>query len=529
MSRKAQLGVFLAIFFAVLLGTSREVPWSDAKQLHQVAEGIAFRGEIDIQVRTVLFRDGKSYALHPFLASAVHVPGAFIQRHVGERWPDWQRQHARALTSHLGPALCAAVAGVYFLRLLLLLGLSPVGASLATILMAFGTMVAVYARSPYSEIVQTACFLAFFYHLLSTSLRPRAGAAVLLGLWAGLLLNTKAIFLLSFPGAVAFLVARQLRGLGAKRVAILLGWAALGLLPGILTMAWYNHARTGDVTNIGYPIGRQSKSEFVEAMFLGLWGLFFSPNKSVFLYSPPLVAAMFALPRALRVRKDWLVALAFTAAPVVMFYGKFVFWSGDWCWGPRYILFTVPLLLLPLTFVLDEALVARRRLLLAGLAGVFAVGFAVQVLGAAFYWDHPVRMAREARTRWLGEPNRSGAISRDSGGNCDPCYEDFYPLQWVSALQPIELNYWMLGHVLRDHPWEVAEADAPWHRYTTLKLDVRASYQRLRLDWWFLDFDADPFRGPGRVLLGLMAIGLVAGGGLWARGCGNRAPRPPAV
>jgi hypothetical protein len=513
LGRKGQLGVFLAVFFAVLVGDGREVPWSDAKQIHQVAEAIAFRGALDVPVQTGLVREGKNYATHPIVASAIHLPGAVIQRVVGG-----QDHRARAFTSHLGPALAAGVAALYFLRLLLLLGLSPLGASLATVLMSFGTMVAVYARYPHPEIVETACFVAFFYHLLASTMRPGVREALLVGLWAGLLLNTKEIFVLSLPGAIAYVAASRWRELGPRRIAALVGWIGLGLVPAAIVMAWYNHARTGALTGFGRPPGAAARDLFVEPMWLGFWGLFFSPNKSLFIFNPPVALSLLALPRALRWRKDWLWALLLTAAPVVMVYCRSVFGSGAWGWGPRHLVFLVPLLLVPAAHLLDDALAARRTALLGAVAAACLVGLSVQVLGSMLYWDHPNRMAQEARTRWLGSPNRGGALTPESGGRCDPCYEDHLPLQWIAAFQPVALNYWMARHVLAKSPFEVAEKDAPWHRYTTLRLDVRDAYARARIDWWFNDYQRAPHRLPGRVLLGVVVAGLLAGIALWSAG-----------
>jgi hypothetical protein len=92
-----------------------------------------------------------------------------------------------------------------------------------------------------------------------------------------------------------------------------------------------------------------------------------------------------------------------------------MFWSGDWCWGPRYLLFMVPVLLLPAVLALDHLLGARRRVAVVAAGSFFAVGLFVQVLGNAFYWDHFIRISQEARSRWLGSPNRAGAASVDRG------------------------------------------------------------------------------------------------------------------
>jgi hypothetical protein len=70
--------------------------------------------------------------------------------------------------------------------------------------------------------------------------------------------------------------------------------------------------------------------------------------------------------------------------------------------------------------------------------------------------------------------------------------------------------------VWRGDRWDGAEADAPWHRYTRLRLNIADSYQRARLDWWFLDF-VPRFAATGRALLGLMVLGMMAALAGWWR------------
>ena len=521
MTPRQQLGLVLTLFSLTLLVGSREPPWNDARQIHEVAESLVERGSVAVLTPTTLAHGGRFYALHPLLPSLIHVPGALAARVMVSLWPrdEWT---IRAMTSHLGPALLGALCCLLFAQLCVELGVRGRVASLAAILLGCATMVAVYARTPWSEITQAAAFAGFFLWLVRACRAPGRRAALWLGVWAGLLVNAKAVFVLALPGAALFLAASLARTHGRPAVLRLLGWAALGALPFALLFLWYNHARTGSLFDTGYALPGQTGRAYDEALLTGLYGLFLSLGKSVFLYSPPLIASAFALPHAWRTRpRAWLVALLATAGPVVVLYAKSSFWSGDWCWGPRYLLFLVPAALLPLVFAFDDALAlpARRRLAL-GVGGlVLAAGLAVQILGIAFYWDHFIRVAQEARLRWLGTPDRRGAVAADRDGACDPCFEDFYQHQWLPAFQPIEGHLWLLRHRSvgpRRDSWQEAEADAPWRRYTTLQLDIAKSYGRVRLDWWFYDFYGHLHR-TGVGLLAVMIFGLGASASFWWR------------
>jgi hypothetical protein len=515
MSWAQKLGLFLTVFFAYQLSQSRELPWNDGRRIQQVAESIVHRGTVEVAPPGIP-HNGKYYAVNPFLPSAIHVPGAYLHKQLRKIWPA-HSEPLKAMGSHLGPAALGALVCLLFALLCRDLGVSSLATNLGVIGLGFGSMVWVYARSPWSEISQTAAFLGFFLWLLRLGQRPSGRAALWLGFWAGMLINTKVVYLLALPGAALFASLLVWRQRGTRALLGLLPWAVLGFLPGLLIMLAYNYVRTGSILDVGYtlPISQVPARTFAETPFWGLWGLLLSPGKSVFLYSPPLFASAVALPFAWRNHdRAWLWALLASAGPVVFVNARYLFWSGDWCWGPRYLLFVIPPLLLPAVFALDRLLAVRRTAALIGATALFAAGLFVQVLGNAFYWDHFIRISQEARTRWLGAPNRAGAASLDRGGQCDPCFEDFYPFNWLPGLTPVEGHAWLLRHVPAAHDWRRAEADAPWHRYTTLQLDIANTYGRARVDWWLLDWGGRR-KIAGRILLALMIAGTAGSTLLW--------------
>jgi hypothetical protein len=200
---------------------------------------------------------------------------------------------------------------------------------------------------------------------------------------------------------------------------------------------------------------------------------------------------------------------------VTLVYARFNNWHGDWAWGPRYLIFAIPALLVPAAFWVDHIWQQRRRVAQAIAVALVGLSFYVQVLGNAFYWDTFIRVGQEASMRWLGVPNRTGAHEPGAGG-CGPCFEDMHPLNWLPPFQPIVGHHWMLGHVLRKHPWTAAEKDAPWRRTTSLTLPLAGSYPRARIDWWFLDFTSKGL-GAGILLLVVFGGGAAGSGFLWAR------------
>lgn len=255
-----------------------------------------------------------------------------------------------------------------------------------------------YQRGQSSESYQVLFFTALFIVLMGF-LRPlaRQGPSGLgRGAWACLavawacvaaLVFTRLIYGLLLP-IVVLLAAwcatrgRPLRELRAD--AATLG-AAL-LLPPLLIVVLLgivNHLKFGAPWLTGYhqwsaalhwPIGRPVD---------GLWGYLFSPRFSVFFTFPPLLIALAGWRQfAGRHRLDAVVILSLFL-PFLLYFASTPIWTGDWGYGPRYLLAMLPLLSLPfLTFAEDiiESIGTRpARALALTAAGILAYSCYLQI------------------------------------------------------------------------------------------------------------------------------------------------------
>jgi hypothetical protein len=496
--------LFVGVCSLYFASMSREIAWGDARPVFEVARSMAWGNGVSVPIRwpsdAEPGRGGKYYAAQPWLPSLAHLPGAVLQRMFYRASPGPEVSHlVDVLACHLAGGLLGGLVAWLFFRLCRRHGASLPVARWAALLLAAGSILWVYARYPFSEIVQIACFTGFFLELtdlLRTLDRKRALA---FGLWTGLLLNTKYIYALCLPGAFLLLFVfhrGRLRELARNGLV-----AALGMAPGVVMILVYNYLRYGSITNTGYT---KVGNVMVENALVAMWGFLFSPGKSIFLYAPPVVLAVLGLPRFWRAHRASTLALLLTVAPVLLFYARFPFWPGDWAWGPRYMVFAVPALLLPAVAFLSGMRWPGK----ATLAVVLALGVFVQILGNAFYWDHYLRIALDVRTKWLGEPNRTAALTHDKGGFCEGCFEDVYPTVWLGPFQPILGHLWLLRHVPVRDGWREAFADAPWRRHTSLPIDGRGTYERVRMDHWI--YDTHAHRGAGWLVL-ILLLGTSAG------------------
>ena len=522
--RTIRIGLFLTIVGLYLLAGSRERPWGDAEIVYEVAEELVSNGRLAVRTEWPPMShrgaDGRIYSIYGLLPSLIHVPGVLVRNASVSLWPD-TRTLATALTSHLAAAILGGLTCVLFFGICRRQGISERAATLATLLLALGTGLFVYARSPFAEIVQTACFTGFCAELLRMGDESTPARARALGAWAGALVNAKLIFVLSVAAAAAYMLY-SLRGNrdALRRVVV---HASYTLAPLVMLALAYNWVRWGSPFVTGYEVVVDRNLR--EHAWAGFLGLLASPGKGLLLYSPPIVAAAFTIPAFARERPRAALAVVLCAVPPLFYYTRFLSWSGDYCWGPRYLTYLLPVALLPLALTLDRLLaIARRewgaRLKLAGILTLGACGLAVQILGSAFYWDHFIRISMQAKNAWLGSPNRQGAATPDQGGHCDWCFEDMYAQTWLPPFSPIEGHLWLLRHVPAGHDAKTAEADAPWRRYTTLRLDIEDTFARARVDWWALVWIRDAPTTPvfgWALLVGFMSV-TGSGAVLWVRG-----------
>ncbi len=194
-------------------------------------------------------------------------------------------------------------------------------------------------------------------------------------------------------------------GLWQGRPRAFLSHAGIFLLPIVVAtidLLAFNHWRFGHPLQFGY------SEHFEGSLNAGLLGFLFSLDRSIFIFAPPLLLLPWAAPAFLRRhgRLGWTI-LALAIGSLLLYSLWPVFWGGP-VWGPRYLLPTVPLLMLLLAPLVARAWQSnswqRWALALLALVGVViqlpAVIWnplpATQTLGQRF----PVWLLRP-RAAWL--------------------------------------------------------------------------------------------------------------------------------
>ena len=396
--RLSVFALFAALFVATAAGHIYTI---DGYLNYTVTRSLATRGALDIprHMMTVEGRDGRSYSKLGVAQSLVSLPlfwtGSLVERvSPGNRVFAAYSDHvsiprgtgmitaepqdlvrvsdadgARVFFTTLTNALVTALVCLIFWSLLRRHGLPRRGALAATCLLAFATPYWVYSRDYFAEPLFAACLLAAFYLVTDPTRSGAVRRVMLAGLAAGVGILTRP----SFAPLAAILAAYLILASGERRRGLALAaWFALGCLPGAAVTAGLNAYRFGGIFTTGYHTAFDRGFSLPLAKGV-LWNLA-SPYRSILLYAPGVIIFAFGIQEFLRRHRAEALLTVAIAAYILVAYSKWWAWHGGWCWGPRFLLPAIPLLLVP------GLVAARTRRWLRATAAVLGLGgLAVQV------------------------------------------------------------------------------------------------------------------------------------------------------
>lgn len=270
-------------------------------------------------------------------------------------------------------AFVVAAACLMFFMLLAAFGVSPAMSFCGALILGFATPFWVYSRDLFGEPLFALSLLGAFYFLASPPAALTGRRVVFAGLFTSVGILTRMSFA---PVAAIFAVYLVLsdgrKGGGLGRAL----WYVAFSLPGLITVGILNWVRFESLFISGYHTAFDKG--FSVPLLKGVLYNLFSPYRSMFLYAPPVALFFFGMLYFARKHRTRLALIVAIAVYMLVLYSRWWAWHGGWCWGPRFYLPVMPLLILPGLVYIYAGGGQRLRPIPVGLA---AAGFAVQ-LGA---------------------------------------------------------------------------------------------------------------------------------------------------
>jgi hypothetical protein len=282
---------------------------------------------------------------------------------------------ARVFFTTVTNSFVVAAVCIVFFMLLGGFGVCAHKSFLGALLLGFATPFWVYSRDLFGEPLFALSLLGSFYFLASPGRPMTERRAMIAGAFSSVGILTR----MSFAPIVAIFALYLVLSAGEKKEGLGLAVRYVILsLPGLVVVGALNWARFESVFVSGYHTAFDRG--FSVPLLKGIAYNLVSPYRSIFLYAPPV--ALFFVGMVYFARKYRSRLLLILAITVYMFvlYSRWWAWHGGWCWGPRFYLPVIPLLMLPgLVYI---RLANKRRLWpVVALLGV--AGLVVQ-LGAVF-------------------------------------------------------------------------------------------------------------------------------------------------
>ncbi|CAG0946366.1 hypothetical protein ANRL1_02935 [Anaerolineae bacterium] len=383
--------VFLFFFSIYLFTMSGVIQYGDESEKYRVAQSIVERGELSFRptvVRNIGGVGGKTFSIYELGQTVLEVPLYALGKSLNQLFPTPDENQIETLIVGLLNPLLSALACLVLFKSAGALGFQQRTALGLTGIYGLATIAWPYSRGYTREPLLTLTLLLALYGLFQFR-RTRARRWLLVaGLAAGYLVFSKFIHAMVVPfllAYLAFVIARTYpRAERASEIAKAFGVFLLPAFVFLVLQSFYAAARFGSPV-VGLAGTKVNPVEWI-VMLLGgskpveaIIGLLFLPDKNLFLYSPPVLLVLFALPQWIRKQKaEALLFLSIIVIEIIAVVSR-PDWDGGTWWGPRYLVQITPLLILPIGILIESPAPKKWR---APAIFLFGVGLVVQILGA---------------------------------------------------------------------------------------------------------------------------------------------------
>lgn len=307
-----------------------------------VTESVVKRGDVSTDQMWTLFAaksfvaaDGNVYSKYgygtsllaaPLYALALYVPFSGLMQ-----------------VTLLSSALVTALTGALIVLAARRLHYSPRVSVIVALLFGLAGPAWVYAKEFWSEQFAALTLFAAFYFLLRYRDGWNTRDALFAGICLGLAIAVRTTNALLVPLYLAYgFVSRT-----PSKENTLLQWRSLlrflgPILLFLVSVMLYNAVRFQNPFTTGY----RADEDFSNNIFLGAYGLLFSPGKGLFVYAPFLAALPFGVWQFYRTQRRELVFTVLLFTAYCLLFSAWYYWWGGTNWAARFLVPTLPFLAL---------------------------------------------------------------------------------------------------------------------------------------------------------------------------------------
>ncbi|MFH1581645.1 MAG: hypothetical protein ABIC39_06170 [Pseudomonadota bacterium] len=334
-------------------------------------------------------KDGNRYLIPGILMSVLTIPLYFIGNLVGKLFftgidPEFTSMFFFSLFNPFVLSLLGLL--IYFY---LRISGQKIGKSLAwSIFFSLTTFAWLYAKTGFYEPLMAFLIFLTYLFLFLFKLRRNFIFVILAAIIYGISLFTKGVILIFFPIYILYLIFMPIEK--GKKFQALFSFLSVFLLF-LALLCFYNFSIYGSCLAGGYSscINNSESNFFVFSVvhFINsFWGLLFSPGKGIIFFAPLMFLFFFNFRRHIsNIQQEDIVCFAFFAASILFYSFNFI-GVGTAGWGPRYLMPTLPFIIILLA-KLNYNKLKQSRLLM----GLAITGFLVQLPAAIVRWGNFIR------------------------------------------------------------------------------------------------------------------------------------------
>ncbi len=335
----------LAIFLAVYLFSAKGyIEVTDTSYSVQTAEAIVTRGRLDIPPQvggTLIGADGLSYSKYGIGLPVYYIPWVAASRAL-HRVTNFPIAELTGFLISFANIPFALLSLYLFARCLQSFGASELSTLLLVTALGLGTLCWRYAGYDFSEAMQGALLL-----LAVTGVMRRSRGGVLAGGFGlAALILVKLVHVSLLP---AFLLYLALRPNPSPRQRM--SEAAVFIFPVVVavgSVAVLNGLRFGNPLESGY--GSDAHKFIFSQVWWTVPNLLISLDKGLLIFCPVLILGMLGWVSFFRQYPHEATLCAILILENLLLTGAWFWWEGGWSWGPRLLVPTIPLWLLPAAF-----------------------------------------------------------------------------------------------------------------------------------------------------------------------------------